>query len=185
MIVDAHNQFLRSYIVDPSLSTDGRPIGGCKGFLKILNKLTREIKPDMIVVVWDGEGGSAKRRASNKNYKAGRKPLRLNRSIRTLTEEEEHENKIWQQMEAIECLNETPVIQFMEPLGEADDVIAYLTGHVFDSRDEGTKQRLEILKDVNGAFRCRTAFNCTSACPRGIQVTKAIEDIKRETLLNS
>ena len=43
---------------------------------------------------------------------------------------------------------------------------------VFDSRDEGSKQRLEILKDVNGAFRCRTAFNCTSACPKGIQVTK-------------
>ena len=47
------------------------------------------------------------------------------------------------------------------------------------------KQRLEILKDVNGAFRCRTAFNCTSACPKGIQVTKAIEDVKRETLLNN
>ena len=56
---------------------------------------------------------------------------------------------------------------------------------VFDSRDEGSKQRLEILKDVNGAFRCRTAFNCTSACPKGIQVTKAIEDVKRETLLNN
>ena len=53
---------------------------------------------------------------------------------------------------------------------------------VFDSRDNASKQRLEILKDVDGAFRCRTAFNCTSACPRGIQVTKAIEDVKRETL---
>jgi len=53
---------------------------------------------------------------------------------------------------------------------------------VFDSRDNASKQRLEILKDVDGAFRCRTAFNCTTACPRGIQVTKAIEDIKRETL---
>ena len=53
---------------------------------------------------------------------------------------------------------------------------------VFDSRDNASKQRLEILKDVDGAFRCRTAFKCTSACPRGIQVTKAIEDVKRETL---
>jgi succinate dehydrogenase / fumarate reductase iron-sulfur subunit len=53
---------------------------------------------------------------------------------------------------------------------------------VFDSRDKASKQRLEILKDVNGAFRCRTAFNCTTACPRGIQVTKAIEDVKRITL---
>ena len=35
---------------------------------------------------------------------------------------------------------------------------------------------------TDGAFRCRTAFNCTTACPRGIKVTKAIEDVKRETL---
>jgi len=56
---------------------------------------------------------------------------------------------------------------------------------IFDSRDQGSKQRLEILKDVNGAFRCRTAFNCTSACPRGINVTKAIEEIKKEIVLNS
>ena len=56
---------------------------------------------------------------------------------------------------------------------------------IFDSRDKGNKQRLEILKDVNGAFRCRTAFNCTSACPRGIKVTEAIEEVKREIALNS
>lgn len=126
MVVDAHNQFLRSYIVDPSLSQNGQPIGGCKGFLKILNKLTRNIKPDMIVVVWDGEGGSNKRRAINKDYKAGRKPLRLNRDIRHLSEDEEAENKIWQQLRVIDYLNQTPIIQFMEPQVEADDVISYV-----------------------------------------------------------
>lgn len=124
MIVDALNQFLRSYIVDPSMSSQGQPIGGSKGFLKILNKLTREIKPDKIAVVWDGEGGSKKRRAVNKNYKAGRKPLRLNRDVRTMTEQEEAENKAWQQIRILEYLNYTPIIQFLEPYVEADDVIA-------------------------------------------------------------
>ena len=82
------------------------------------------------------------------------------------------------------CTTSCPVFWTAETyVGPAAIVNAHR--FVFDSRDEGTKQRLEILKDVNGAFRCRTAFNCTSACPRGIQVTKAIEDIKRETLLNS
>lgn len=127
MIIDAHNQFLRSYIVDPSLSTNGQPIGGSKGFLKILNKLTRIIQPDMTIVIWDGEGGSQKRRAQNKNYKQGRKPVRLNRDIRHLTEEQEKENKAWQQMRAIEYLNQTPIIQFMEPRVEADDVISHIT----------------------------------------------------------
>jgi 5'-3' exonuclease len=97
--------------------------------MKILNKLSREILPDLIVVVWDGESGSQKRRSMNKNYKQGRKPLRLNRQTKNLTDVEEKQNKIWQQMRAIEYLNCMPVIQFMEPRVEADDVISYVVNH--------------------------------------------------------
>jgi len=50
---------------------------------------------------------------------------------------------------------------------------------IFDSRDEGAEERLEILNDREGVWRCRTTFNCTDACPRGIQVTKAIQEVKR------
>ena len=50
---------------------------------------------------------------------------------------------------------------------------------IFDSRDEGTEQRLEILNEKEGVWRCRTTFNCTEACPRGIEVTKAIQEVKR------
>jgi len=50
---------------------------------------------------------------------------------------------------------------------------------IFDSRDEGTDQRLEILNDKEGVWRCRTTFNCTEACPRGIEVTRAIQEVKR------
>ena len=50
---------------------------------------------------------------------------------------------------------------------------------IFDSRDEGGQERLEILSDAEGVWRCRTTFNCTDACPRGIQVTKAIQEVKR------
>jgi len=50
---------------------------------------------------------------------------------------------------------------------------------IFDSRDEGGDQRLEILNDREGVWRCRTTFNCTEACPRGIEVTKAIQEVKR------
>ena len=55
---------------------------------------------------------------------------------------------------------------------------------IFDSRDEGAAQRLEILNDKEGVWRCRTTFNCTEACPRGIQVTKAIQEVKRALLTN-
>jgi len=123
IIIDALNQFLRTYIVDPSLSSNGQPIGGLKGFFKVLQKLNREIKPDYIVVVWDGAGGSKKRKTMNKNYKAGRAPIRLNRNMR-LTEEEEQNNKIWQLNRTMEYLNLCPVVQLIEEGVEADDIIA-------------------------------------------------------------
>ena len=53
---------------------------------------------------------------------------------------------------------------------------------IFDSRDEAGDMRLEILNDKEGVWRCRTVFNCTEACPRGIQVTKAIAEVKQAIL---
>ncbi|MGH8867820.1 MAG: succinate dehydrogenase iron-sulfur subunit [Actinomycetes bacterium] len=53
---------------------------------------------------------------------------------------------------------------------------------IFDSRDEAADQRLEILNEKEGVWRCRTTFNCTDACPRGIEVTKAIQEVKRALL---
>jgi DNA polymerase-1 len=124
LVIDGTNNFYRSYIVDPSLSTNGAPIGGVKGFFKILQKLCRESKPDQVVICWDGAGGSQKRRTISKSYKAGRKPIRLNRTDRILSEGQEMENKIWQQQRLIEYLNETPVIQMMLEGVEADDLIS-------------------------------------------------------------
>ena len=48
---------------------------------------------------------------------------------------------------------------------------------IFDSRDEGSDERLEILADKDGVWRCRTIFNCTEACPRGIDITRAILEV--------
>ena len=126
LVIDALNMYFRAYIVDPSLSTNGQPIGGMKGFLKILQKLTRETKPDQIIICWDGPGGSQKRKTIVKDYKAGRKPIRLNRDIRNLTESEELDNKVWQQTRLFEYLNCTPIIQLMLPSVEADDIISYV-----------------------------------------------------------
>jgi len=49
---------------------------------------------------------------------------------------------------------------------------------IFDSRDQAAAERLEILNDVWGVYRCHTVFNCTLACPREIQITKAIGEVK-------
>ncbi|HEY8167399.1 MAG TPA: succinate dehydrogenase iron-sulfur subunit [Candidatus Limnocylindrales bacterium] len=48
---------------------------------------------------------------------------------------------------------------------------------IFDSRDEAAAERLEILADEDGVWRCRTIFNCVDACPRGINITQAILEV--------
>jgi succinate dehydrogenase / fumarate reductase iron-sulfur subunit len=50
---------------------------------------------------------------------------------------------------------------------------------IFDSRDQAGPERLTVLAEQMGVWRCRTAFNCTLACPREIQVTKAIGEVKQ------
>ena len=49
---------------------------------------------------------------------------------------------------------------------------------IFDSRDQAAAERLEVVGDSFGVWRCRTVFNCTNACPREIEVTKAIPYLK-------
>ena len=127
LIVDQLNLFFRNYIVNPSLSTNGQPIGALKGCFQSLQKIVRESRPDMIVICWDGPGGSSKRKALKKDYKAGRKPIRLNRSVRSMTEDQEMENKVWQQTRLVEYYNQIPVVQFLFPGIEADDIIACIS----------------------------------------------------------
>lgn len=50
---------------------------------------------------------------------------------------------------------------------------------IFDSRDRAAQKRLRILNEQMGVWRCRTAFNCTEACPRDIKITQAIAEVKR------
>ena len=68
--------------------------------------------------------------------------------------------------------------------GEYHGPAAIVNAHrfIFDSRDRGGEQRLQILSSAEGAFKCRTTFNCTDACPRGIHVTRAIQEVKQAIL---
>jgi succinate dehydrogenase / fumarate reductase iron-sulfur subunit len=49
---------------------------------------------------------------------------------------------------------------------------------IFDSRDQAAAERLRILNDQFGVYRCHTIFNCTLACPRDIEITRAIGEVK-------
>jgi succinate dehydrogenase / fumarate reductase iron-sulfur subunit len=61
---------------------------------------------------------------------------------------------------------------------------ALVTAHrfIFDSRDGAAAERLKIVSETSGVARCHTIFNCTLACPRDIQITKVIGELKMATL---
>jgi succinate dehydrogenase / fumarate reductase iron-sulfur subunit len=56
---------------------------------------------------------------------------------------------------------------------------------ILDSRDTSANERLDILNDREGVWRCRTILNCTEACPREIRITKAIGEVKKGILKGS
>ena len=55
---------------------------------------------------------------------------------------------------------------------------------VADSRDQGAKERLKVVASEHGLWRCHTAFNCVEACPKKINCTDAIQNLKKKAILN-
>jgi len=70
-----------------------------------------------------------------------------------------------------------------EYLGPAALLKAYR--FIFDSRDDGADQRLEIVNDKNGVWRCHTIFNCMEACPKKIKITEYLSRLKLKVVENS
>jgi len=70
--------------------------------------------------------------------------------------------------------------------GEYHGPAAIVNAHrfIYDSRDRAGAERLQILSGSEGAFKCRTTFNCTDACPRGIHVTRAIQEVKQSIMFD-
>ena len=129
IIIDALNMFLRSYVISPHMDRKGNPVGGTIGFLKSLQKVSRDFNADEIIVAWDGHEGSQRKRSMNKDYKGGRKPVRFNRRMIELPPDQEKANKGYQQVRLMEYLNQMPVIQLVADFTEADDIIAHVINH--------------------------------------------------------
>lgn len=128
LLVDSLNTFLRSYCAVPSMDDNGNHIGGMIGFFKSLGYAIRTFKPTRCILVFDGKGGSQRRRKIYPEYKANRKPpVRLNRAYDMTTDEQERENMKYQLVSLIEMLECLPVTILALDHVEADDVIAYLS----------------------------------------------------------
>ena len=74
------------------------------------------------------------------------------------------------------CTSSCPSF-WAQPAYVGPAVIVNAHRFIFDSRDDAAEERLEILADKDGVWRCRTIFNCTDACPQGIHITQAILEV--------
>ena len=135
LIIDGYNIFARNYLVNPSLSINGDPIGGFVGFIRSLGVLAEKFTASRIIVAWEG-GKSARRRALHPGYKAGRKPLRLNRSELYEKDLDSPENFGWQVAQSVQLLEMTPIEQLYADDCEADDVIGWLCRHKLKDNTE-------------------------------------------------
>ncbi len=79
------------------------------------------------------------------------------------------------------CTSSCPVYwSSQEFLGPAALLKAYR--YVFDTRDEGLAERLDMLDNKHGLWRCHTIFNCVEACPKGLNPTEAIVKLRRRVM---
>jgi succinate dehydrogenase / fumarate reductase iron-sulfur subunit len=51
--------------------------------------------------------------------------------------------------------------------------------------EDRTEERLEILEQEHGVWRCQTQFSCTEVCPKDIPLTEHIQELKREAVKNN
>jgi DNA polymerase-1 len=132
-IVDGMNLFLRSFSAYPTMSSHGYQMGGCVGFLKSLQRLCREFQPSKVYITWEG-GGSQRRRKLYSEYKANRKPGKLNRFYGDDIPDTE-ENKQHQLVTLIGILKNVPVCQVYVSDCEGDDIVAFLVRGPFRNKD--------------------------------------------------
>ena len=132
LIVDGLNTFLRVFSVIPTTNDDGIHVGGIVGFLRSLGHTIGMFSPTRTIVVFDGKGGSTRRRKIYPEYKQNRRTkYRVNRSYDFASEEDEKQNMIMQIQRTVEYLETLPLTVLSYDNIEADDTIGYLCKQVF------------------------------------------------------
>lgn len=134
LIIDALNLFTRHFMANPAMSENGDHVGGTVGFFNAMMRLTEKVKPEGVVVVWEG-GGSVKKRGLYSDYKKKSKPQSLNRYYDDDIPST-YENRNFQIRTLINMLGHTPICQVYIDGAEADDAIGYLCKYTLRDKDK-------------------------------------------------
>ena len=140
LVIDGLNTFIRVFSVIPTTNPDGIHVGGIVGFLRSIGYVINMFRPTRTIIVFDGKGGSSRRRKIYPEYKQKRRTkYRVNRSYDFASQEDEKQNMIMQLQRVVEYLETLPVTVLSYDNIEADDTIGYICRQVL------TESKLTIM----------------------------------------
>ena len=136
LVIDGLNTFIRVFSAVPALNDDGMHIGGVTGFLRSIAAVIRKHKPTRCVIVFDGKGGSVRRKRMYPNYKANRaNKTAFNRYKEFASLEDEQQSMKRQYGRMIQYLQCLPITTLAIDNIEADDAIAYISNEIFTKQE--------------------------------------------------
>jgi len=136
LVIDGLNTFIRVFSAVPALNDDGLHVGGVTGFLRSVAAVIRKIKPTRCVIVFDGKGGSKRRKELFPEYKANRaNKTAFNRYQEFASLQDESESMKKQFGRMVQYLNCLPVTTLSIDNVEADDIMAYIANEIY-TKDE-------------------------------------------------
>ena len=150
LIVDGLNLYLRAFAVNGALNDNGVPVGGLTGFLRSLAYAIREVNPTRVIIVYDGAGGSQRRRKIHPDYKSNRTPgKRITRwdAFKNATEEKEAMKIQFSRL--LDYLDFLPINVISIDRIEADDTIAYIAHTLLDKDVTIMSSDQDFLQLVN------------------------------------
>ena len=155
LIIDGLNTFIRVFSVIPTTNDDGIHVGGIVGFLRSIGYTINMIRPTRTIIVFDGKGGSNRRRKLYPEYKQNRKTkYRVNRSYDFASQEDERHNMMMQLSRCVEYLGTLPITVMSYDNIEADDTIGYLCRQVLtDSQITVMSTDKDFLQLANGRIK--------------------------------
>ncbi|MEN3047752.1 MAG: succinate dehydrogenase iron-sulfur subunit [Candidatus Caldarchaeales archaeon] len=79
------------------------------------------------------------------------------------------------------CYAACPVVTAL-PEFPGPQALASLYRFLADTRDHGRKERLRIVDEAVGLWRCHFAGSCSQVCPKGVDPALAIQLLRREAI---
>lgn len=198
LIIDGLNTFIRSWTTNPAMNEDGDHIGGVMGSLNSIGYQIRMFNPSRVVVVFDGRGGSKKRKKIFEGYKADRtnNRFRVNRQYpEMMNQEEEQESMKRQFVWLADFLNYLPVTTMIFDEMEADDVIGYISNDLLKEDEEGIivstdKDFLQLVNERVSVFSPtkkkhytkKEVFNEWGLYPQNLLVFRSLDGDKSDNI---